>query len=168
MADSKFGVAAIALLVLGVILFFGVLNYFNIISLSSLYPNQFGSLPHKISYEQYAKSHFPKPQELSKSTNTWVVNSLFLSKTDKNFTVAGSTGITTFNLDKNTIFLKVTFPKNKTASNTATIPSDTKQYSNAPDFFQQIKPGSLLLIIYSSSSNIAKQIQYVSSFSMIE
>ncbi len=46
MADSKFGVAGVALLVLGVILFFGTLNYFNIISLSSLYPNQFGSLPH--------------------------------------------------------------------------------------------------------------------------
>lgn len=46
MNSTKAGLIGILLLILGVLLFFVALNYFNIISLSQLYPNQLGWLPH--------------------------------------------------------------------------------------------------------------------------
>jgi len=55
--NSKKGIASLALLKVGlfelgfvvvvIALILGVLNYFNIISLNQLYPNQLGFLPHQ-------------------------------------------------------------------------------------------------------------------------
>lgn len=42
-----FGIAEILGILAVIAIFFGVLNYFNILSLSSLYPKYFGSLPHQ-------------------------------------------------------------------------------------------------------------------------
>lgn len=47
MNSTKSGLLGILFLIIGVLVIFGVLNYFNILSLSRLYPNLFGSLPHK-------------------------------------------------------------------------------------------------------------------------
>lgn len=42
-----FGIAEVVFFALAIALFFGILNYFNILSLSQIYPNLFGSLPHQ-------------------------------------------------------------------------------------------------------------------------
>lgn len=47
MNSTKSGILGILALILGVLVIFFVLNYFNILSLSQLYPNLFASLPHK-------------------------------------------------------------------------------------------------------------------------
>ncbi len=47
MDSTKSGLLGILGLIVGILLIFGVLNYFNILSLSRIYPNLFGSLPHK-------------------------------------------------------------------------------------------------------------------------
>ncbi len=44
-----FGIAEVIFFLFVTALFFGVLNYFNILSLSQIYPNLFGSLPQKSS-----------------------------------------------------------------------------------------------------------------------
>lgn len=47
MNSTKSGLLGILGLIVGVLVIFFVLNYFNILSLSTIYPNLFGSLPHK-------------------------------------------------------------------------------------------------------------------------
>lgn len=47
-----FGLAEVVFFLFAIALFFGVLNYFNIISLSTLYPKYFGFLPQKQSLSQ--------------------------------------------------------------------------------------------------------------------
>ena len=59
----KAGVFEIVFVVLAIALFFGILNYFNIISLSTLYPNQFGSLPHQTLPKTPQKT--PPPQSIT-------------------------------------------------------------------------------------------------------
>lgn len=49
MNSTKADLLGILGLILGVLVIFFVLNYFNILSLSSLYPNLFGPLPHRTS-----------------------------------------------------------------------------------------------------------------------
>lgn len=44
---TTYGILGIVGMFIGLAIFFVILNFFNIISLSNLYPNQFGFLPHK-------------------------------------------------------------------------------------------------------------------------
>lgn len=54
----------IVFLVIALILFFGILNFFNILPISQLWPNQFGFLPHR-AYEQATTRPIPQPTQTS-------------------------------------------------------------------------------------------------------
>lgn len=67
MQSTKSGVLGILGLIFGVLVIFFVLNYFNILSLSQLYPNLFSSLPHK-------NLATPSPRMQNKLVITYPVN----------------------------------------------------------------------------------------------
>lgn len=68
MNSAKSGVLGILGLILGVLFIFGVLNYFNVLSLSRLYPNLFGSLPHKTTFNKISNLPTPAPLEIKTFT----------------------------------------------------------------------------------------------------
>lgn len=139
----------------------GVLNYFNILSLSQIYPNLFGFLPQREqtsvgsnNYKDVTVERLPKPQELSTETKTYAVNGFFDRKEGDSFSMILSTDVTTFDFDEKTTFLKV---------DTSKYPNETTQYSSAEEFFQQIKNGDLLFVTYLSLEQgfRTEQVQYL-------
>lgn len=69
LAFLEAGLFEISFVLIVIVVFFGVLNYFNILSLSTLYPNQLGFLPHQkiLNHSRNQLVHTP--------TQTPVVNS---------------------------------------------------------------------------------------------
>lgn len=154
MKDLKLGIGGIILLLAGVLLFFATLNYFHVISLNKLYPDQFGWLPQRYAdYKNLTAERLPKPQQVSKDKKTYAVNGFLVSRGDRNFTVSTSEGQMTFNLVNSATFLTV---------DTTKTPNKTKQYTNVDDFFRELKAGDLLLITYSLNGGInAEQVQHI-------
>jgi hypothetical protein len=64
-ATMEVGLFEISFVLIIIIVLFGLLNYFNILSLSTLYPNQLGFLPHQIAGKQVSRvsesTPTPKP-----------------------------------------------------------------------------------------------------------
>jgi len=60
LALLKVGIIEVLLVSVVLVLLFEVLNYFNILSLSKLYPNQLGWLPHQITPETHKPNYSPK------------------------------------------------------------------------------------------------------------
>jgi len=60
-AFLEVGLFEISFVLIIIILFFGILNYFNILSLSKLYPNTFGFLPHQTTLSTTYKPASTKP-----------------------------------------------------------------------------------------------------------
>lgn len=161
MNSTKSGLLGILGLILGVLLIFFVLNYFNILSLSQLYPNFFGNLPHR---QILLKTPPPPkttptptpilqgPQKLS--NGLYSADAIFQSYTKTTATLALSDGIKTLNYDNKTTLLNVNF---------LAKPAKTTQFTDPNTFFSQINKGDLMFVIYSASGSAlyANQIQHM-------
>lgn len=161
MQSTKSGLLGILGLVLGVLVIFGVLNYFNILSLSQIYPNVFSSLPHR----QVALETLPSPKPTSTTTpvlqkpqklpnGLYSADAIFQSYTKNMATLVLSDGVKTFDYDNKTALLNV---------NVYVKPNKTTQFSDANTFFSQINKGDLMFVIYSGSKSAlyAEQIQHM-------
>jgi hypothetical protein len=73
-AVLEVGLFEISFVLIIIIVLFGVLNYFNILSLSTLYPNQLGFLPHQQTANKQspnASRSTPKPKVIPKPSPTF-------------------------------------------------------------------------------------------------
>ncbi|MCL4353338.1 hypothetical protein M1615_02580 [Patescibacteria group bacterium] len=83
LALFKIGFMEIFFVVLVLLIFFGILNFFNILSLSELYPSQLGWLPHLPTTSTQNISNNNNLDNLEKPVynhinNTWYVKGIFL------------------------------------------------------------------------------------------
>lgn len=64
----KAGIFEILFVAIVLVLLFGILNYFNILSISTLWPKYFGFLPQRLSKQSQQKATVPLQQPVSNST----------------------------------------------------------------------------------------------------
>lgn len=134
----QIGLFEIFFVIVAIVLFFGILNFFNIISLSTIYPKQLGWLPHKSSlnsqsaqpqgsssvegslasenqisaYTTLAKSipFFNAPRQISDQGKNWEVDGIFAGYDpgSKSLQLVGKTGLSQYVLSDNTSFSIIT------------------------------------------------------------
>lgn len=173
------GLFEISFVAIIVLLFFGILNYFNILSLSKLYPNTFGFLPHKtISsnintpntnvpiqsknpqqvLEEYAKNtkNLDKPFYNPDLKQT-VISAIFTGLNQNNLGVETSVGKMNFTVDSSTILQSLIANPNSTATNGGTL--DSEQTYTLDTFTSKVPKGSFLQIFYITEGKNLKAVK---------
>lgn len=162
-----------------IIVLFGLLNYFNILSLSKLYPNTFGFLPHKVTssnlnkpnttvpmstknpqqvledYTKYAKN-LDKPTYNSDLKQT-VASAIFVGINKNNLEVETSEGKKTFVIDSNTTFESLVANSNANATNGGTLSKE--QTYTLDTFTNEVPKGSFLQIFYTTNGANSKTVK---------
>ncbi|MGA2911846.1 MAG: hypothetical protein ABSE17_04435 [Candidatus Levyibacteriota bacterium] len=160
--------AEIAGLLIVFAIFIFALNYFNILSLSTMYPKQFGFLYHKKTlsekaasgaisanaplaatptpvvnnlqnqYLAYAQQNLQKPT-LDITTNTYSVTGIYYSALTDTIKVITTIGAINFEIDKNRTIFQTTAP--------VSLPPKVKS-ATIGDFINSIRQGSIIQVIY--------------------
>jgi len=178
LAFLEVGLFEISFVVIIVLLFFGILNYFNILSLSKLYPNTFGFLPHKTTSssqnlpkttttkntQQASQSYVNNAKKLDKPTynsdlKQTVVSAIFTNLTKNNLEVEASVGKMTFAVDSSTILQSLIVNPNPAATNGGTL--DSGQTYTLDTFANQVPKGSLLQIFYVTEGKNLKAVKAI-------
>lgn len=183
LAFLEVGVFEASFVLIIIIVLFGILNYFNILSLSAIYPNQLGFLPHRTISSNFNKpntnSLMPtkNPQQASadytknaknldgptynSDLKQTVVNAIFTGFNQNILETEAFGGKMTFVTDSNTIFQSLTANPGSNATNGGIL--DSGQIYNTPDTFaNQVPKGSLLQIFYTEGQSLkAVKVNYV-------
>ncbi len=172
------GLFEISFVLIFIVVIFGTLNYFNILSLSALYPNQLGFLPHQATssnlnkpnatvpmstknpqqfledYAKYAKN-LDKPTYNSDLKQT-VISAIFTGFNQNNLEAETSEGKMTFAVDSNTILQSLIANPNSNAKNGGTL--DNGQTYTLDAFANQVPKGSFLQIFYTTNGATLKAV----------
>ena len=159
---------------------FGVLNYFNILSLSTLYPKQFGFLPHQqvlnqnknattnLTNSQITNPYTEKVKKLDKPAyNTDLKQTIgtgfFTGVSGNKLEVETAIGKLSFTIEADTLLQKMTTqPVNTTTNGTVVEPSKTYSLT---DFAKEIPAGSYLQIFYNDTTNLkAITVDYIPNY----
>ena len=187
------GLSEVIFVLLILVIFFGVLNFFNILSLSRLYPNQLGWLPHLSQTTQSKTSgvqpspliNFPKLQnqasnaQMNKYINfatgfskptvqqiptDYVSDSVFSGYDTRTIQVVTNEGTLDLSFDQNTLFQEL--PNPGTQAKNAAVPGllpKPIKYATQENFFKNVPFGSVLQVFYSKPGLKATQVNYIES-----
>ncbi len=177
-AALEVGLFEISFVLIIIIVLFGLLNYFNILSLSTLYPNQLGFLPHQpLTANTQQKQTVPTPtpasnfiqaepsdiqsyKELAKQkninlpsripqSNNFVAVGIFSGYNNQALQIINPEGILTLNFNENTEFATLNSSDNK-SSTAGGLLGTSQKYNQANDFFVNVRFGSFLQIFYAT------------------
>ena len=177
-----FGIGFILILIL-----IGVLNYFNVLSLSSLYPSKLGWLPkasevstqtHKtqvnnptpipsLKYYTYAIKNLDELSYIADSKQ-YIVTGIYEKYNQRTIIVDTKDGVKYFTVDDSTILQNINVSNSTIASNSSTIGvGDSLSFA---DFIKQIPAGGFLQIFYQSQDNNLKviKIYYLPNYRIIK
>ena len=168
-----------------IIVLFGVLNYFNILSLSSIYPNQLGFLPHRAISSNFNKPNATgiiptkNPQQTSgdyaknaknlddptynSDLKQTVVSAIFIGL-NQNILEADAFGKKMiFVTDSNTVFQSLIADPSSTATNGGLL--NNGQIYTPDAFVNQVPKGSLLQIFYTEGQSLkAIKVNYIPDY----
>lgn len=179
LAFLEVGLFEISFVLIIIIVLFGILNYFNILSLSTLYPNQLGFLPHKVTSSNLNKPNTTVPmstknpqQVLEDSTKyaknldkptynsdlkQTVVNAIFTGFNLNNLEAETSVGKMDFAVDSSTVLQSLIANPNPNTTNGGTL-SNGQAYTST-DFENQVPKGSFLQIFYVTEGKNLKAVK---------
>ncbi len=179
LAFLEVGLFEVSFVLIIIIVLFGTLNYFNILSLSALYPNQLGFLPHKVTSSNISKPNTTvlmptkNPQQVledyakyaknlgapfyNQDLKQTVVNAIFTGFNLNSLEAETSVGKMAFAVDSSTTFESLIANPNANATNGGTL--DNGQTYTLDTFANQIPKGSFLQIFYVTEGKNLKAVK---------
>lgn len=184
LATLEVGLFEVSFVLIIIIVLFGTLNYFNILSLSKLYPNQFGFLPHqkilKIptsssgsfltatdtqiqEYTNYVNQKgLAKPTIIETKSQTWEADGLYAGYQNDTIKIVTADGLLELKLLPNSTFQTISLAPNPIATQSGSFSTSPKY--NSETFKKTLTLGKFIQAYYTKETtpnmNISSIIYY--------